>query len=88
LIGFGILGLALAGFILPSNIYQIIESPRVAGGVSYFDTLSAASPFDMSDGVQTASAFLRFFSNDLLGTGSDYRGWQNYMEAPVLYCGI
>jgi hypothetical protein len=38
LIGFGILGLALAGFILPSNIYQIIESPRVAGGVSYFDT--------------------------------------------------
>lgn len=88
LVGFGILGLALAGFILPSNIYQIIESPRVAGGVSYFDTLSAASPFDMSDGVQTASAFLRFFSNDLLGTGSDYRGWQNYMEAPVLYAGI
>lgn len=84
----GVIGVGLASFILPINILQIIESPRVAGGVSYFDTLSSVSAFDMSDGIQMGSACLRFFSNDLLGTGSDYRGWQNYVEAPLFYCGL
>ena len=31
---------------------------------------------------------LRFFSDDILGTGSSFRGWGNYLEAPLFYCGL
>src|SRR5205823_7176971 len=34
------------------------------------------------------TAALRFYANDMLGTGSQYRGWQNYLEAPMSYCGL
>src|SRR5205085_12696438 len=28
------------------------------------------------------------FANDLMGVGSSFLGWQNYLEAPINYCGI
>ncbi|MBK9103277.1 MAG: hypothetical protein IPL92_01570 [Saprospiraceae bacterium] len=31
---------------------------------------------------------MRMFSNDMLGSGSDYKGWRNYLEAPCLYMGL
>jgi uncharacterized membrane protein YfhO len=31
---------------------------------------------------------LKPFANDMLGTGNDFRGWQNYLEAPLTYCGL
>jgi uncharacterized membrane protein YfhO len=34
------------------------------------------------------TAVLRPFGNDLIGTGNDFRGWQNYLEAPMTYCGL
>jgi uncharacterized membrane protein YfhO len=33
------------------------------------------------------TAVARAFSSDLLGSGSDYRGWSNYLEGPLFYCG-
>src|SRR4029078_3071995 len=41
-----------------------------------------ASPLELSSSV------LRFFSSDVQGTGSDFHGWNNYLEAPMLYCGL
>ncbi len=34
------------------------------------------------------TAALKPFANDMLGTGDDFRGWQNYLEAPLTYCGL
>src|SRR5215831_15096342 len=34
------------------------------------------------------TAALRPFSTDMLGTGDDFRGWLNYFEAPMTYCGL
>ncbi|MCF6240871.1 MAG: YfhO family protein, partial [Bacteroidales bacterium] len=35
-----------------------------------------------------ATTVLRFFSSDILGTGSNFQGWQNYLEAPLFYIGL
>src|SRR5207247_2266241 len=34
------------------------------------------------------TTIFRSFGADMLGNGSNFRGWQNYLEAPVFYCGI
>ncbi|HET6767135.1 MAG TPA: YfhO family protein, partial [Chitinophagaceae bacterium] len=34
------------------------------------------------------TAMMRLFSNDTMGVGSDYKGWYNYLEAPLFYCGL
>lgn len=83
-----LLGLLISSFFLSANLYAIVNSPRVTGGVSYVDLLSAQPVFRLVDRPQIATAVLRFFGNDLLGTGNDYRGWMNYMEGPTFYMGL
>ena len=34
------------------------------------------------------TAALRSFANDAVGHADDFRGWGNYLEAPLTYCGI
>ncbi len=34
------------------------------------------------------TAALRPLANDALGTADDFRGWGNYLEAPLTYCGL
>ncbi|MGB5219142.1 MAG: YfhO family protein, partial [Smithella sp.] len=34
------------------------------------------------------TALMRFFSCDILGTGNYFKGWRNYLEAPLFYCGL
>lgn len=77
----------IASFIGFSNILQMIESPRVSGSDSYSNELLAQSMTTL-DGKQLMTWITRMFSNDLLGTGSEFRGWNNYFEAPMFYVGL
>ena len=81
------LGIMMASFIGFSNVLQMIESPRVSGSDSYSNELLAQSMTTL-DGKQLMTWITRMFSNDLLGTGSEFRGWSNYFEAPMFYVGL
>jgi uncharacterized membrane protein YfhO len=83
----GTLGVLIASFIGFSNILQMIESPRVSGSDSYSNDLLAQSMTTL-DGKQLMTWITRMFSNDLLGTGMEYKGWNNYFEAPMFYIGL
>ena len=84
----GIIGVGLGSFQLWSNLLQMIDSPRVSGNYSYANTLRSSPILSLGDWKQYATVLLRMFSSDILGDGKSYTGWQNYMEAPVFYCGF
>ncbi len=83
-----VIGIALAGPFLWENIVQIAESPRGSGLIAYTNKLKAAPAFQLADMMQLGTAALRLFSTDLLGTGITFNGWENYLEAPLFYCGL
>ena len=87
-VGLGLIGLALAAvFTLPSAM-QMLESPRGGGPASARARLFGAPVFSLGDVRYYATIILRSYSSDLLGTGSAFRGWANYAEAPIHYCGL
>ncbi len=88
LAGAGILGLGMSIPFFYGSLMDMINSPRVSGDVKAVDELAAMALFAPADLLQAATALLRLFSNDLLGVGSNYRGWYNYLEAPVFYAGL
>ena len=88
LLGLAVVGILLSAPFLLENIAQILESPRGSGQYNFTAVLSHAPMFGLPGGVELGTAILRLFSGDLLGTGSDYRGWTNYLEGPMLYCGL
>jgi uncharacterized membrane protein YfhO len=86
--GLGVIGLALSAvFSLPS-LLEILLSPRGHGEASYAARLLHAPIFRLGDATYYGTLVLRLFSSDMLGTGSQFRGWANYMEAPMYYCGL
>ena len=88
LILFGLFGLALSSVFLFENVLQLIESPRGSGGNSYFEKLSSAPLFATGSLEHNITAIFRLFASDLLGTGSNFKGWNNYLEAPIFYSGL
>ena len=90
----GILGILLSLVNIISNYIRVFNSPRVSGGVGYYEKLSSASAFstEAKHYGETLghhlTALYRFFSNDILGNGSYFKGWNNYLEAPVFYAGL
>ncbi len=88
MIGLGLLGMVISAPFLIENIMQILESPRGSGTNSYAHILSSAPLFETSDKLQAGTVILRFFSTDILGSANEFKGWQNILEAPLLYCGL
>ncbi len=88
LLGLSVLGLAFKAPFLPSVFYRIWDSPRVSGTVSYFSELASKPIFGLEEPLHYITVFSRFFASDLLGNGSDFTGWSNYLEAPLFYCGL
>ncbi|MCF8450827.1 MAG: YfhO family protein [Taibaiella sp.] len=88
LAGLGALGLMLAGPFLLENVVQLLESPRGSGNTSYAGILSSVPVFGTVDMFQFGTAVMRFFSSDILGAGTNFKGWQNTLEAPLFYCGL
>ena len=68
----------------------MIESPRISGNTSYFN-LYYSRPifgFEYSGKTHYLTSFMRLFSCNILGTGNNFKGWWNYLEAPLFYCGL
>ena len=93
----GLLGIAISSFFFTSEIIQMLESPRVSGDASLFHKLMSKPVLGFEKEEHYVAAIMRFFSNDILGTGGEvpnnlglfgYRGWSNYMDAPLFYCGL
>lgn len=83
----GISLMLIAPFI-GSKIYQLIYSPRIAGSYGYTDLLQHKGYFQLESWNHYATALLRSFSGEILGSGSNYQGWKNYLEGPVFYIGL
>jgi len=86
--GLGIIGLVISSPILADHIKAMLESARGNGPNSNFRTLSSAPVFALSEHRQLGTAIARFFSSDMQGTADFYKGWGNYLEGPMFYCGI
>ncbi|PIU19230.1 MAG: hypothetical protein COT18_08665 [Elusimicrobia bacterium CG08_land_8_20_14_0_20_59_10] len=87
-LGLGLLGAAISSFFLVNGLLEMYNSPRVAGEASFFSRLLSKPLFGLESRQHNGTAILRFFSSDLLGTGTAFMGWNNYLEAPLFYCGL
>jgi hypothetical protein len=83
-----IIGVGLAACLWLDGFAVIHNSPRGSGLVSYTHTLLSVPMFVLENASHYVTAIYRQFSNDMVGTGSDFGGWQNYLEAPSSYCGL
>ncbi|HKC68942.1 MAG TPA: YfhO family protein [Bacteroidia bacterium] len=88
IIGVSVIGIGLSAPIFLEHLQVMIESPRGSGPDSYFHVLSSAPMFHTTDKVQFGTGIMRFFSSDILGSGINFKGWQNLLEAPIFYCGL
>ncbi len=86
--GAGLLGVGTGGFLLLSNVAQMLASPRGSGEYGYGPLLRHAPPGQLASGQELATVVLRLFGNNLQGPPDAFVGWQNYFEAPALYCGL
>jgi uncharacterized membrane protein YfhO len=87
----GATGVAMSSFFLINIVQIILESPRGSGLATYHNILLSQPVlgFEAFYGPHHyLTALMRFFSCDILGTGSNFKGWNNYLEAPLFYCGL
>ncbi|MEY2559819.1 MAG: hypothetical protein QOG51_234 [Verrucomicrobiota bacterium] len=87
LAGSATLGACLSAIITLPNLYAILNSPR-GSGASFAARLNAFPVFVLESRLHYITAALRPFANDILGTADAFRGWGNYLEAPLAYCGL
>jgi len=83
-----LLGVGLGAVVTLPYLDAILNSPRVSGTTSAVTALSSFPIFGLESARHYVTAIVRSFGNDLLGAGDNYRGWQNYLEAPLTYCGL
>jgi uncharacterized membrane protein YfhO len=83
-----VLGISMSSIFFFSELQRMLQSPRIGGEAGYYNTLLQSPVFAYGSFEHNITALFRLFSNDILGTGSHYHGWYNYLEAPVFYCGI
>jgi uncharacterized membrane protein YfhO len=82
------LGVGLSAFFTLPSFYFAMNSPRTAGPTSGLAVMSSVPIFSRESQLYYITAALRPFANDILGTAEPFRGWQNYLEAPLSYCGL
>ena len=92
LAGLGVLGLGMGAILLLPSIELMVNSPRVLGESTFFDTLSSRSMFEMAEPNLWATTKARLLSSNLLVNFADgeyqFRGAFNFLEAPAIYCGL
>jgi Bacterial membrane protein YfhO len=86
--GAAVLGVGLGAVVTLPNFHTILNSPRGSGSTSFVSILSSFPIFGLEARAHYVTAALRPFSNDILGTAEGFRGWGNYLEAPITYCGL
>lgn len=82
-----VFSLGIASVTLLPDIYNTITNPRAVGKFSNTSRLASAI-FSFNDVRIYITSFLRAFSSDIGGTGNRYHLWWNYLESPLLYCGL
>ncbi len=88
LAGAAALGVGLGAVVTLPNLYALLNSPRGSGTTSSVATLASSPVFGLQSLSHYVTAALRPLANDALGTADDFRGWGNYLEAPLTYCGL
>ncbi|MCW3121263.1 MAG: hypothetical protein JWQ38_755 [Flavipsychrobacter sp.] len=88
MMGLGFIGMLFSGPFLLEIIVQMLESPRGSGNNSYANLLSQTPLFSIAPPLEIGTSVMRFFSNDIIGSGTDFKGWTNFLEAPLFYCGL
>ncbi len=84
----GTLGVLISSVFLFSRLHELMNSPRMSGDESYASGLISAGVLALAEKKHYVTAVLRLFSNDLAGNALGFKGWYNYLEAPMLYCGL
>lgn len=90
-LGLSVIGLLLSAFYAVSVLQIMLESPRGGGEASYADILTKQGVLDLYPmaAVHYLTVIYRLFSNDLVGGGlANFKGWNNYLEAPIFYAGL
>lgn len=87
LVLYGIIGLGLAAFMLLSNLDTMLSSPRGTGEVVITGLLKDRTEYIVDFNI-LKTALLRLFSSNMEGSANHYEGWYNYLEGPMLYCGL
>src|SRR2546423_2972154 len=82
------LGAGMGAVITLPYLNVILNSPRGAAATNSASTLGSASVFALASAQHYITAALRAYSNDLMGAGGAFKGWSNYLEAPLSYCGL
>ncbi len=85
---FSVIGFLLNATDVIMSYTKILNSPRVAHDVSGAAQNGGVDVFHIDNFSEHLTALFRLFSNDILGNGSDYAGWYNYLEAPIFYAGL
>lgn len=84
----GALGILISAVFSIPNLLQMLDSPRLSGNASYTNKLSSLPMFEVGSGNYLLTILMRTFSSDLLGNGNAFKGWYDYLEAPMSYCGL
>jgi Bacterial membrane protein YfhO len=82
------LGACLSAVLALPNLNAMLNSPRGPGTTSFLATVRSIPVFGVDSHLHYITAALRPFGNDILGTAEGFRGWQNYLEAPLTYGGL
>jgi len=84
-----LIGVGFAAVIWMGSLHCMLNTPRGSGLIPNFAFGPAPGKmFELESLSYYVTAALRPFSNDILGTGDKFHGWENYFEAPVAYCGL
>ena len=83
-----VLGVGLTAVVSLGSFHSLLNSPRGSGTSSYANTLITFPVFGLETPSYYLTAILRAFSNDIAGIGDHFRGWNNYLEAPMAYSGL
>jgi hypothetical protein len=84
-----LIGVGLSAVIWVGSLHCILNTPRGSGTIPNFAFAAPpANIFHLESLSYYLTAALRPFSNDILGSGDKFHGWENYFEAPVAYCGL
>lgn len=88
LIASAVVGAICSGPFLLENLACLAESPRGSGEFMFKQYLTGTPVFQLSDTLELGATILRIFSSDMTGYASRFGSWTNYLEAPLLYCGL
>jgi uncharacterized membrane protein YfhO len=85
---FALLGVGLGAIVFFGSAYVVLNSHRGSGVIGNFAFGAAPHPFAFGSSFYYVTTVLRQFSSDMIGTGDGYRGWKNYYESSLSYCGL